>query len=317
MARVLRTLAVMTAVLLLVGLPAGVGAQASSVQVTAADARVFLSADASSAVVSPVPVGAVLEVVSQTGDWYQVKLPKDASGFDRVGFVQKAKVKALAGGTAAPAAPASASGAAPRGARPRAAILSFEFGTIDHWWSGNWDIGKGIADMLVDDILQTGQISLLERKQIESVLAEQNLANSTRADPTARQAASIGKVLGANMLITGSVTKFGSEERNVGGAAGAAASRFIGGAGATNTTAHVAITVRVIDASTSEILASAKGEASSSRKGILLGAGFKGNFGTIDMNSKDFRETILGEATEKAVKDVATKLVPAMINAAR
>jgi curli biogenesis system outer membrane secretion channel CsgG len=204
-----------------------------------------------------------------------------------------------------------------RGARPRAAILSFEFGTVEQWWSGNWDIGKGIADMLVDEILQTGQVSLLERKQIDSVMAEQNLANSNRADVTAKQAASLGKILGANMLITGSITKFGSEEKNVGGAAGSAASRFIGGASAKNTTARVALTVRVIDSTTSEILASVKGEASSNRKGLLLGTALGGNFGAINMGSKDFRETILGEATEKAVKEVAAKLVPAMVSAAK
>jgi curli biogenesis system outer membrane secretion channel CsgG len=176
---------------------------------------------------------------------------------------------------------------------------------------------QGISDMLVDELLATGQIGLLERKQIDSVLAEQNLANSTRADVSARDAAAIGKVLGANMLVTGSVTKFGSEERNVGGAAGSVAGRFLGGAGARNTTAHVAITVRVIDSSTSEILASVRGEGQSNRRGVLLGAIAGGNLGAINMQSKDFRETILGEATEKAVKDAAAKLVPAMVNAAR
>ena len=31
--------------------------------------------------------------------------------------------------------------------RPAVALLDFDFGTIDHWWSGNVDIGKGIADL--------------------------------------------------------------------------------------------------------------------------------------------------------------------------
>lgn len=299
--------------------PVGLAAQSGSVQVTSADTKVYLSAATSSAVVMTVPVGAVLEVVASSGNWFQVKLPKDASGFDRLGFIEKAHVKEMAG-AAAPAGgsaarPAAATASTARSARPTAAVLDFEFGTIEHWWSGNWNIGKGISDMLVDELLQTGEIRLLERKRIESVLGEQNLANSSRADVSAKEAAQLGKVLGAKVLITGSVTKFGSEERNVGGAAGSVAGRFLGGVGAKNTTATVAITVRAIDSSTSEILVSAKGEAKSSRKGILLGGAFRGNFAEIDMNSRDFRETILGEATEKAVKQVAARLGVSLPNA--
>src|SRR5262245_46552312 len=81
------------------------GAQGGQVQITAADAKVYMSADASSTVLSPVPVGAMLEVMNKSGAWIQVKLPKDASGFDRVGFIQAAKVKEMAapaGGGAKP-----------------------------------------------------------------------------------------------------------------------------------------------------------------------------------------------------------------------
>jgi curli biogenesis system outer membrane secretion channel CsgG len=295
-------------------------AQSAAVQVTASDARVFLSADASSAVVTAVPVGAMLEVVNKTDAWYEVRLPKDNSGFDRVGYIPAAKVKAMsmpARGSAARAATGAAAAAAPRSTCPTAAVLDFDFGTIENWWGGNWDIGKGIADMLVEELLQTGHIRLLERKQIQSVLGEQDLANSNRADVTASQAAALGKVLGAKLLITGTITKFGSEEHNLGGSAGVMAGRFFGGAGAKKTTADVALTARVVDASTSEIRASAKGEGKSNRKGLLLNGVIGGTSGGIDMNSSDFRETILGEATEKAVSELAAHMTTALDNATR
>jgi curli biogenesis system outer membrane secretion channel CsgG len=298
-------------------------AQSTSVQVTAADAKVFLSADASSAVVTAVPVGAMLEVVNKADAWYQVRLPKDGSGFDRVGYIPASKVKALSlpGRTSASASSSSSSSAAAstaRRTRPTAAVLDFDFGTIENWWGGNWDIGKGIADMLVEELLQTGDVRLLERKQIQAVLGEQDLSNSNRADVSASQAAALGKVLGAKLLITGTVTKFGSEEHNLGGSAGVMAGRFFGGgAGAKKTTANVALTARVIDASTSEILASAKGEGKSNRKGLLLNGSIGGNFGGVDMGSSDFRETILGEATEKAVSELAAHLASALENATR
>jgi curli biogenesis system outer membrane secretion channel CsgG len=295
-------------------------AQSAAVQVTASDARVFLSADASSAVVTAVPVGAMLEVVNKTDAWYEVRLPKDSSGFDRVGYIPASKVKTMSmpgTGSAARAATGAAASAAPRRTRPTAAVLDFDFGTIENWWGGNWDIGKGIADMLVEELLQTGDVRLLERKQIQSVLGEQDLANSNRADVTAGQAAALGKVLGAKLLITGTITKFGSEEHNLGGSAGVMAGRFFGGAGAKKTTANVALTARVIDASTSEILASAKGEGKSNRKGLLLNGVVGGTSGGVDMSSSDFRETILGEATEKAVSELATRLTTALDRATR
>ena len=52
-------------------LPAVASAQTTgAVQVVTADAKVFLSAEANSPVVTPVPVGAVLEVVGSSGTYY-------------------------------------------------------------------------------------------------------------------------------------------------------------------------------------------------------------------------------------------------------
>ena len=69
------------------------------------------------------------------------------------------------------------------------------------------------------------------------------------------------------------------------------------------------------DPATGEIMASAKGEGVSKRSGLMLGGGGGGwgggALGEIDMGSSDYRETILGEATEIAVKDVSAKLVAA------
>jgi hypothetical protein len=57
----------------------------------------------------------------------------------------------------------------------------------------------------------------------------------------------------------------------------------------------------------------AKGEGTSSRSGLLLGGGAGGGggagFGGVEMGSSDFRESVLGEATEAAVKQVVATLV--------
>jgi curli biogenesis system outer membrane secretion channel CsgG len=206
---------------------------------------------------------------------------------------------------------------AQRAARPTVALLDLDYGTIQRWWEGNWDIGKGVADLIVDELVNDGSYRVIERKRLDAILAEQNFANSDRADPDAAMVAKIGKVLGVKYFIVGSITKFGTENKNVGigGGGWSAGGIGIGKVGTSKGKATVALTMRIIDTSTGEIMASAKGEGVSSRSGLLLGGG-GGNwggagFGEISMGSTDYRETVLGEATEKAVKDVSAKLIAA------
>jgi curli biogenesis system outer membrane secretion channel CsgG len=200
--------------------------------------------------------------------------------------------------------------------RPTVAVLDFDYGTVQQWWSGNWDIGKGIADMLVDELVNDGSYRLIERKKLDVILAEQNFSNSDRADPSAASVAQIGKALGVKYMVVGSITKFGTEDskKSVGGG-GWGGGRFgVGRIGTSQGKATVAITARIVDTTTGEIMASARGEATSKRSGLLLGGGGGGGAGAmggISMGSSDFRDTILGEATEAAVTDVAAKLVNA------
>ena len=74
------------------------------------------------------------------------------------------------------------------------------------------DVGKGIADMLVDRLVNDGTYSVIERKMLDKLIAEQNFSNSDRADPSS--AARIGKLLGVNAIIVGSITQFGRDDKN-------------------------------------------------------------------------------------------------------
>ena len=38
--------------------------------------------------------------------------------------------------------------------RPTVALLDLEFGAVQKWWEGNWDIGKGVADLIVDGLVE-------------------------------------------------------------------------------------------------------------------------------------------------------------------
>ena len=61
--------------------------------------------------------------------------------------------------------------------------------------------------------------SVIERKELDKILAEQNFSNSDRADP--QRAAKIGRMLGVDAIIIGSITQFGRDDKStdIGGGA--------------------------------------------------------------------------------------------------
>src|SRR6185503_19768307 len=86
--------------------------------------------------------------------------------------------------------------------KTRVAVMNFDYGTVQSGVSAifgvNQDVGKGIADLLVDKLVTNGKYSVIERKMLDKILAEQNFSNSDRADHTS--AAKIGKVLGVDAI---------------------------------------------------------------------------------------------------------------------
>src|SRR5579871_4711910 len=197
--------------------------------------------------------------------------------------------------------------------RKRVAVMNFDYATVYSGVSGifgsNVDVGKGIADMLVDRLVRDGTYSVIERKELDKILTEQNFSNSNRADPAS--AAKIGKLLGVSAIIVGSITQFGRDDKNTNiGGFGAVTGRFgVGGIGKRESKAVVEVTGRMISVDTGEILAVAEGKGESSRGGTsLIGAGGGGGGaggGAYDMSSKNFGATILGEATNQAVTKMA------------
>ena len=208
--------------------------------------------------------------------------------------------------------------AAPAQQRKRVAVMDFEYGTVKSsvaaLFGGNQDVGKGIADILVDRLVNDGVYSVIERKQLDKIIAEQNFSNSDRAD--ANTAAKIARILGVDAIVIGSITQFGRDDKSTGvggGAASSALGRFgIGGVKTTKSTAVVQITARLIDTSTAEILASAQGRGEETRNGAgILGAGGGGGGwggGALDMRNSNFADTILGAAVNKATTQVARGL---------
>lgn len=209
----------------------------------------------------------------------------------------------------------SAAQSTPR--KPRVAVMSFDYATVQSYSSAmfgsNVDVGKGITDLLISNLVKDGTYSVIERAALDKLMQEQNFSNSNRADPTS--AAALGKLLGVDVIIIGSITQFGNEtkKQNIGGGGGGFGGFGLGGVGHSKSNANVGITARMVNVDTGEILAVADGAGTSSRSSTsLLGGG--GNWsgfggGNVDFGSSNFQETIIGEATKKAVDQLSAGLV--------
>jgi curli biogenesis system outer membrane secretion channel CsgG len=201
--------------------------------------------------------------------------------------------------------------------KKRIAIMDFDYATVhagvSQIFGQDIDIGKGIADLLVTDLVKDGSYSIIERKTLDKVMAEQNFSNSDRANPAS--AAKIGKLLGVDAILVGSITQFGNETKNlgVGGGGGNWGGHGLGGFGHKNSKAIVGLSARLVDIDTGEILAVAEGKGESSRSSTsMLGGGGNwhgGGGGDVNFGSSDFQSTIIGEATKLATDQLSTEVV--------
>ena len=201
--------------------------------------------------------------------------------------------------------------------KKRIAILDFDYATVysdvGYIFGSNVDVGKGIADLLVTKLVQGGQYSVIERKQLDKIIAEQNLGASGRVDEAT--AVRIGKILGVDALIMGSIHTFGRDDKNRGGGAGVSVPVPIFGGvklGSKKAKAIVGINFRMVATDTAEIFSAGDARGESKREGASIQAtgGVKGVYtdGAIGMNSTNFGETIIGEAVYDCVNKLAAQL---------
>lgn len=91
--------------------------------------------------------------------------------------------------------------------RPGIAVLPFDNSGSYGQDKENFDaLQKGITGMLISELAANPAARVVEREEIEKLLAEQSLGASGRVDP--QTAAKIGKLVGARYVITGSFIDF-------------------------------------------------------------------------------------------------------------
>lgn len=197
------------------------------------------------------------------------------------------------------------------------AIDEFDFGTVRTAVAAIFgtqvDVGKGILALLTKRLAEDGKYRIVERKNLQKVLSEQDLGASNRVKQGTN--AKIGRVQGADAILMGTITVFGNDTRSNSVNTGAVTRGKLGGilgnvnVGGRSDKAIVEISYRLIDAESSEVIAvgEARGESKRKSSGIGLagyGNGSGGNLG-VNMSSSNFLETVIGEATVDSVTKLA------------
>ena len=168
----------------------------------------------------------------------------------------------------------------------RIAVMDFQNNSDWAWWGDN--LGKAAADELVTQLFKTGKFSVIERDKLQHVLDEQSLGASGAVQSST--AAKIGKVLGVQLILTGSITKF-SIKTISGGIS------FVGGS---YTKAESTVDVRLINTATAEILLA--DEASGNKK---MGGG---SIKSANLQ-QSYDQGIAQESLRPAIEKIVAKIV--------
>jgi curli biogenesis system outer membrane secretion channel CsgG len=168
--------------------------------------------------------------------------------------------------------------------KPTIAVLDFKNKT----GRGGYQLGSGAADMLTTQLFKIRKFSVVERDKLKGLINEQEIGATGLIE---KKAAEIGRLIGAQYLVVGSVTEYGVHKSR-GGAMGISGSRS-----EYNTT----VDIRIINAATGEVVFADSGsgsESSSSARIFGIGGGETG----------DFNEKLAQESMRKAIIDVCDKI---------
>ncbi len=182
--------------------------------------------------------------------------------------------------------------------RPRIAVMDFEFSSIGNEWAPWLRTNvKAVNEILVNKLVDGGHFAVIERTKLDQIIQEQDLGKTGRLDTSS--AAKIGRVLGVQTIIIGSVTEFNIDKQSQG-----ISLPMFGSVGGGKTTANVKINMRAIDTKTGEILYTAQGVGSSNHGNNSIE--FRGL--SMGNNSSNQELKLLSAATADAVEQIATKI---------
>ena len=185
--------------------------------------------------------------------------------------------------------------------RPTIGVAEFKNETAAGWWSGG--VGWELSSMLSNELSSSGDFKVVERQKLQNVLEEQNLAASGRV--AKGTGAKIGKLTGAQYLITGTVSAYSENASSTGGGF------MIKGIalGGKSSEAYMAVDLRVINTETGDIDFSRTIEGRSKSSGVAVGV-YRGGFGG---NLAHEENTPAGKAIRAALVEISDYLDCVMV----
>jgi len=159
---------------------------------------------------------------------------------------------------------------------------------------GNRQIGAGMTEMLITELIQTNRFNLVERESISAVVGEQALGQTGLV--TKETAAKTGKMSGADYMVKGAVTEFLYKASGGGITLGFKS----GEVGVKTKTAYVGVDVRLIDNNTGQIFASYNANAKARSTGARIGV----REDDLAIGTSGFTSTPLGVATREAIQQI-------------
>ena len=151
--------------------------------------------------------------------------------------------------------------------KPRIAVLEFKNKADNqYWWHGG---AAAMQDIFVTELVKSGKFRVIDREQLEALLAEKNLTLSGDVDP--RTAIKVGKLIGVEYFLTGAITEYGEETSG----AHAPSVRGLPGFSVGKKTFTAAANARIIETSTGEILWADEARAEEKNTKVNVG-GFGG-----------------------------------------
>lgn len=180
--------------------------------------------------------------------------------------------------------------------KPRIGVLRFTNHSAAAWWRGG--VGTDLQDMLISELASTNSFRVLERRELDAVLDEQDLGRSGRINPRTR--ARVGKITGAQYLVAATVSAF---EQNTSGGSGGISFRGIS-LGGRQDKAYIAVDLKVIDVETGEIYDSRTVEATSKSSGVNVGV-YRDGFGG---HLSEYKNTPVGKAIRACIIEITDYL---------
>lgn len=178
--------------------------------------------------------------------------------------------------------------------KPRLAIIDFQYKAGSA--TGSWSVGQGMADMLATSLFKSGKFDVMERSKLESVLEEQKLQMSGITTP--ESAVKVGKILGLQYIVIGSVNQFGQKNEQT--------KAF--GVAVNSTTARVATDTRIINVESGRVEGAETGTGEETATGVSIqNADILPT--DVAFGSTGFDETIIGKATKKCIDDLVNQFI--------